>query len=106
MSYLSASPISCGVYLMNDLYGGAVGAIRSAFEQSTPRLISQVVFSDVVGKASAGTALAKHILDKNLGTITASRIKVNPNTGNRIRVWVWELNVPNLEKWLNKHAKA
>ncbi len=59
------------------------------------------VFTDQVSEGN-GTSLAKFIVENNLGRITKSRSKVNPNTGNTIKVWVWEIKHGNLKKWWNK----
>ena len=47
-----------------------------------------VVFSDKTS-SSRGQDLADYIRQNNLGAIIESEERVNPNTGNIIKVWVW-----------------
>ncbi len=62
------------------------------------------VFTDEVSEGN-GTSLAKFIVENNLGRITKSRSRVNPNTGHTIKIWVWEIKHDNLKKWRKKNNK-
>lgn len=57
---------------------------------------SHIIFSDwEIG--SPGAALARHIgINPALGEITASPSAINPNSGNRIVVWVWTMPIGDL----------
>lgn len=76
-------------------------------DQDTPFFI----FSDVItyrynneeqrrDKLLTGQRFATWLKRRNLGTVIASSPKINPNSGNKIRVWVWEVNKPALIKLL------
>jgi hypothetical protein len=62
------------------------------------------VFSDAVGHGGtySGTEFANYLTANKLGTVRASAVKKNPNTSNRIRVWIWEINKRNLIAHLRK----
>jgi hypothetical protein len=55
------------------------------------RLPAFYIFSDVYEpkKPTGGQALANYIIKHKLGTIHQSNVRVNKNSGNRIRVWIW-----------------
>ena len=66
-----------------------------------------VLFTDAIGNNN-GNKFAKFIKKNKLGTLQASPIRRNHNSGNRIRSWVWSVNKPNLKKFYKKiigHAK-
>lgn len=46
-----------------------------------------------------GWKLAAYIRKHKLGTIVGGRKAVNPNSGNDLRVWLWTINRPALERW-------
>ena len=50
-----------------------------------------------------GTDLAKFITKNRLGTVTESPYKINPNTGNKLRVWIWALDPVGITKWWKKN---
>lgn len=50
-------------------------------------------FSDTGGNDfKAGIALAKYIKTHKLGSVTPVRRRLNPNSGNTIRMWIWGVN--------------
>lgn len=52
-----------------------------------------VVFSDVVGSTSSnGEKLAKFVRANKLGLVKSTSERMNPNTGNTIKAWIWELD--------------
>ena len=56
-----------------------------------------------VGGGSDGKNLASYITKHKLGRIVQSRYKRNPNSGNMLRVWIWETNKRNFIRWYNKN---
>src|SRR6202007_2960824 len=49
-----------------------------------------VMFSDTDNGASyGGNSLCRYIRENNLGEIIEMGPRMNPNTGNQIKVWVW-----------------
>lgn len=62
-----------------------------------------LLFSDAV-KYGNGPRLAKYITDNNLGVVYATtRARMNPNSGNNIKVWVWGPNERALRAWWKKN---
>lgn len=59
-----------------------------------------IVFSDVAAKNRGGRELARYI-KKNFkkGELLESRRKKNPNSGNRIRVWLWGYDRREFLRW-------
>jgi len=62
------------------------------------------IFTDIC-RQNKGKALAKFILDNNLGTITESKSKVNPNSRNPLKIWTWAVDQKRLSKYWDKIIK-
>lgn len=61
---------------------------------------SHAVFSEAQdGAGSYGEKFSAYILKNKLGDVIASQRRVNPNSGNRLKVWIWTLNKQGLKKW-------
>mgnify|MGYP001558905767 FL=1 len=56
-----------------------------------------IIFTDVL-RSRRGLRLQNYIQAKKLGKITESSYKRNPNSGNRLKVWVWEVNEKKLQR--------
>jgi hypothetical protein len=68
------------------------------------------LFSDGTEKhhenhAVTGTKFSKFVVDNGLGIISSSAIRVNPNSGNRIRIWIWDINRHALLKWYKENKQ-
>ena len=50
-----------------------------------------LIFSDVIREEIGGKILAEEIVKAGLGSIGKSEEAINPNTGNRICVWLWRV---------------
>lgn len=61
-----------------------------------------VIFSDIE-RYTHGNTLATLIRSAHLGMITMIPVVENPNTSNKLRVWVWRVDPRALEKWRRKH---
>lgn len=99
--------ISCGVQQLYGVgYNTPSAVIRTAFRgQGDPdRFTAHIVFSDVFSDSEdhvvGGQRLAEFIKERKLGTVVASPGRVNPNSGNRIKVWVWTPHRANLRAFL------
>lgn len=44
-------------------------------------------------------ALKEYIIKNKLGSVLETKRRVNPNSGNRLKVYVWEVNRRSLAKW-------
>jgi len=61
-----------------------------------------VVFSDNGNKIS-GKKLEKEIKKQKLGSIISTVSKINPNSGNSIKAWIWTIDHKALNKYWSKH---
>ena len=50
---------------------------------------AMIIFHDKVSSNTNGVRLARKIRREKLGSVQASKKKVNPNSGNMIRMWIW-----------------
>lgn len=116
MSELDSSQISCGISELFDLENSPSSTLTHAFTMSywpygSPEEkeiigldFAFVIFSDTVQRGY-GSKLAAFIKSHKLGTIIPSQIKTNPNTKNKIRMWIWQINPTALERWLKKEIE-
>lgn len=94
---LDGSYCSCGISVMSGvIYSEPKEIVYKILEKraTTDKRIREafVIFSDIdrgYTKSSGGDALCKYIKDNNLGSIIETEPRMNPNTGNSIKVWVW-----------------
>jgi hypothetical protein len=67
-----------------------------------------VIFSDVVRSKNRGypvyygASLARYLGRLGVGQVTASAIRTNPNSGNRVRVWTFAPNHRKFRSWALK----
>jgi hypothetical protein len=87
---------SCGVSVINGLnYTSPERIVYKVLKQRAAtdrKLIREafVVFSDTDNdRDRGGNSLCKYIKDNNLGTIMEMGPRMNPNSGNMIKIWVW-----------------
>lgn len=52
-------------------------------------------------RASYGDRLATYVVDHHMGEVTTMEA-TNPNTSNRLRVYLWKVNHPATMKWLDR----
>jgi hypothetical protein len=99
LAQVSSTHISCGVY---QVYG---------LERRTPKnalmAIAKAYLDNYRGAfyvwSDTNTAVAKYI-DKHMGGIIWSKPKRNPNSGNRIWVFVWPVKAAKLRAWYKKNS--
>jgi len=60
------------------------------------------IFSDIQ-KKKAGKNLKNFIQKNKLGLITLSPIRINPNSGNSLRVYLWTIDKKNLKQYWHKN---
>ena len=109
-SIFQGTHISCGVQQLSGLDDSPEYTLRSAFRPYPLGRVAHVVFSDAFEsygrkRTCNGINLAKFIVDNELGTVVRSPGKRNPNSSNRIVVWIWTLNVRALRTWLEKERR-
>lgn len=66
--------------------------------------LSHAVFTEVQN-GTYGKNLAAYIRKHKLGTVIGSRISTNPNSGNRLKGYIWTINKRALSAWHKKHSK-
>lgn len=86
---LAATHHHCAFYLFSDKYNYSVFGTKPDGSQG-------IVKAET---AHNGEQLANYIVEKGLGEVTASPEAINPNTGNRIRAWIWKVDHEALNKW-------
>jgi len=64
-----------------------------------------ILFTDIT-TSGRGRKLSKYITDNKLGDVIKTNPKTNPNSGNRVTVWVWAINETALLKWWNKNKPS
>ena len=99
MTYVETSEMCCGVHQIMDLGHSKTPEIALRYIKGQLRL-PFVVFSGVTKRIhpdhsssrmdNYGQAFASFLKKKKLGRVTSSLSRVNPNSNNTIKVWVWE----------------
>lgn len=67
-------------------------------------LFSHVLFTEVIGDGGYGRQLSAYVKKHHLGTVVMSSTSTNPNTGNRIRCYIWTIDKPAIKAWWLKHC--
>ena len=78
----------------------AVARLRFGYEQEQ---FGFVIFSEEASYRK-GSKLKAYIKKHKLGTVVQSPIEVNPNTSNRLRVYIYTIHQDNLQKWWLKNG--
>lgn len=98
--------VSCGITEVHHLPDQPPNATLFAvanhlYHKANGRPTAFVMFSDVVtsGKDSRGLLLAELIKTANIGECYESPRRINPRTGNAIRVWVLAVDHERFRPW-------
>lgn len=98
--------ISCGITEVHHLPDQPPNATLFAvanhlYHKANGRPTAFVMFSDVVtsGKDSRGLLLAELVKSSNIGDLYESPRRINPRTGNAIRVWVLAVDHDKFRPW-------
>lgn len=92
----------CGIGELYDIHSVKPDVIVEELESHLRsfRDLPLIIFSDTNRKSNCGgNALAKYIVEKKLGTVVKSDIKVNPNTRRKIAMWIWTVDYKKLRKY-------
>lgn len=124
---LRQSDISCGVFELFDLLPFKAKYENDkyiAYQQSIEEYLIDtfyrceeendvgqpafIIFSDIylIKPKSNGEIVANFVEENKLGEIHRSIAKRNPNTGNRIRVYLWNVNWRNYSNWIDKQEST
>ena len=88
----------CGIAELADIRNDA-SPERSILNVDYPDSQGVIIFSDTNGhRYKYGTALARYIRKHKLGSVTGKAPTINPNTRNRVRVWMWSPTRTTLKK--------
>jgi hypothetical protein len=114
--YVQGSHCSCGVTMLSGLSETSpeqiVNKVLKQRNQFDTKKIREafVVFSDIdYSGCRGGNELFKYIKKNNLGHIVEFGPRMNPNTGNMIKIWVWEPPHESLapkDKWMPVYGKV
>lgn len=109
MTSIVESYISCGVHQLYDMYGNGEATVQAMCERycnpSTKHKAAFVVFShNIDGEVPSplydvGEIHANYIEKNGIGKVTRGPIEINPNSGNRIRVYIVTIDVDALAKF-------
>lgn len=105
---ITRSSISCGAYLVYDLRSTSPKTQTrkiAAEVAETYRRAAFYIFSDHA-ENSPGSRLADFLKEINCGKVIATESRVNPNSGNKIRVWMYTPSVAKLRAWLKDDNAA
>ena len=83
---IRGSNISCGVNELVGLQNDPKGTLKEFYLRS--HTVAFTLFSDALA-CQRGQKFATLIRKHGLGTLQASGARMNPNSGRRIRVWIW-----------------
>ncbi len=109
MSYINRTPC-CGVHYIDGVDRGYKRVLSELYfemfcEEEDERLEQAFfIFTDALRNGN-GRKFAKQIDSLKLGKVTASRSRLNPNSGNMIRIWTWSPDVLAIKEWGEKNAE-
>lgn len=90
---LEKKPLETLLAVCRDKYDAWSGGAQHAF----------IIFTDTMS-SRRGVRLAEYITEHKLGVLyKTEKAKRNPNSGNRIMVWIWSPNERELKKWWKKN---
>lgn len=103
--YIGITRLSCcGVKEIHDITGSHTPAVMlkdvcdSRYREGT--YSAYYIFTDNKWPATHGRALRQYIEDNNLGTVHVIDPKAtNPNTHNKITMYIWQVNDAALYEW-------
>lgn len=78
----------------------ALSAIYLDMEYEQEWRKAYIIFTDHC-RCRKGAELARLIKRLKIGPVTSFRRKMNPNSGNHIRVWVWDFNKKAFKRYMD-----
>ena len=61
------------------------------------------VFTQAGTRSTYGEKFKAYILKEKLGTVVESETKVNPNSGNKLKAYVWTVDWRRMKGWMKRH---
>ena len=104
-SMFEISGISYGYATGNDSLRGICYSIRSKWEKIIDAKFNTIIFNGNVNNEREGYTgdLYRSIKKHKLGNVIQTEKKHNPNSGNKIRVYLWTVDKKALSKWFKRH---
>lgn len=113
MAHITNSYISCGVNELYDMCGDGEDTVRAMWENyckpeiafGTRPKAAFVIFSHTVADGvpspldDIGEIHANYIEKNGVGKVTRGPIEMNPNSGNKIRIYIVTIDVEALRKF-------
>ena len=85
-----------------DILRGICYSIRHCYKRIHSAPFTTFIFNGVISERYPGM-LSRVIKKAKLGDIMETKSKVNPNSDNVIRVYVWHVDKKELSKWFKKN---
>lgn len=79
-------------------------SIRTAHKRIVKMPFSTIIFTGVVEDRYPGN-FSRLIKRAKLGDVICTNPKVNPNSDNVIRAYIWHVDIKALSKWFAKHRR-
>ena len=110
--YVTRDIACCGMREINllSMHASAAIAMKAFAEQTFNRqhtnfryaVFSEANYGDTRGLYAYGREFAKFIKANKLGTVAATGWHVNPNSGNKLKAWIWTVDWDALKVWAKK----
>lgn len=98
----------CGVGEISGLsdHGGGIDAIRRIIRDRdwNDNKYPFYFFADALGNRQGGTLLASTIKKHKLGVLMPTTTRINPNSDNKIKAWLWIPDKGALKDFKKKHG--
>lgn len=92
----------CGIEILHCLSDNPNANIVKAKESSLRR--AMITYTDAVVEKN-GSRLTARIRKLKLGTVSASKIKMNPNSKRNIQMWIWYPDWKAINSYVDKRIK-
>ena len=112
MAHITNSYISCGVHELYNMWGNVEDTVLSMWERYCKPNVPEaqpkaafVVFSHTIDNKEPsplydiGEIHANYIEKNGIGKVTRGPIEMNPNSGNKIRIYIVTIDVEALKKF-------
>lgn len=104
---VARSQISCGIRQVSGICHTPEDFLRNFWAMSDDpewhRRFTWAIFSHYHLYFDTCQKIVDYIHVNNLGTVVVSDEEINPNSGNRIKMYTWKVNWATLEEWIGKN---
>jgi hypothetical protein len=108
MADLEGAPFCCGIREIDGLSGhrtpeAVLKDLRGRFHED--HKWRHAVFSQAGKRSTYGKRFAAYITKEKLGTVVETETKVNPNSKNPLKAFIWTIDWDAMRKWLAARKK-